>query len=98
MPVIFMGDLNVTPDNQVYIKITTTSVLKDSFKKIHPNESIAGATFHGWKPEVKPVDRIDYVFISPFLEVKKSEVLRNKFNANYPSDHFPVNSLLIFKK
>ncbi len=95
MPVIIMGDLNVTPDNTVYHKILSIKSLTDSYSKKHPKETHKGATFHGWSEET-PVNRIDYIFCSPLLKVKSSRVLHDQFKGMFPSDHFPVNSIFIF--
>jgi endonuclease/exonuclease/phosphatase family metal-dependent hydrolase len=95
MPVILMGDLNVEPDNPVYQKILSTSILADSFRSMNPSESVIGATFHGWKTD-PPVDRIDYIFCSPSLKIKSSKVLHDKYNGMFPSDHFPLNSTFEF--
>ena len=91
-PVIFMGDLNATPDNPVYLKMDMETDMIDSWHMIHKDESETGATFHGWKDQV-PEDRIDYIFYSPFLNLKSSEVLHTRYAGNYPSDHFPVFSV-----
>jgi endonuclease/exonuclease/phosphatase family metal-dependent hydrolase len=97
IPVVFMGDLNITPDNQVYINILSGSSLVDSYLMIHPDKSETGATFHGWTSET-PGNRIDYIFVSPFFAVESSRVEYVKFNDKYPSDHFPVNTILRIKK
>ncbi len=93
MPVVFMGDLNVTPENPVYKAIMKRGLLTDTYNKKHPKESVKGATFHGWKSD-PPTERIDYIFASRFLKVKCSRVIHDKFHGYYPSDHFPVNSKL----
>jgi endonuclease/exonuclease/phosphatase family metal-dependent hydrolase len=97
MPVVFLGDLNVTPDNPAYQKIISEASLTDSYQLIHPNDNVSGATFHGWSSD-PPIERIDYIFVSRFLSVKSSEVLHDRYNGNYPSDHFPLNSILLFKR
>jgi endonuclease/exonuclease/phosphatase family metal-dependent hydrolase len=96
MPVVFMGDLNVTPDNPVYQKIRSVNTLTDSYLNKHPEESSDGATFHGWKNE-SPVDRIDYIFCSSKLYINSSQVLHIQVEGRYPSDHFPLNTILILK-
>ncbi len=95
MPVIIMGDLNVKPENPVYQKILSSGTLTDSFRSMNPEESNAGATFHGWKTDL-PVDRIDYIFCSPMLKVKSSQVLHDQYNGMYPSDHFPLKSTFTY--
>jgi endonuclease/exonuclease/phosphatase family metal-dependent hydrolase len=97
LPVILMGDFNIKPDNLAYSKILSGTSLSDSYLVVNPTETAMGATFHGWKPEI-PKDRIDYIFISPMIQVESSEVLHNQSNGRYPSDHFPLNSVLSLKK
>jgi endonuclease/exonuclease/phosphatase family metal-dependent hydrolase len=96
-PVIIMGDLNIIPDNPAYLNILSGTSLSDSYHVVHSSETVMGATFHGWKSEI-PKDRIDYIFISPMIQVESSQVLHNQFNGRYPSDHFPLNSILSLKK
>jgi endonuclease/exonuclease/phosphatase family metal-dependent hydrolase len=97
MPVVFLGDLNIKPDNPVYLKISKETLLSDSYKVCHNSKTARGATFHGWDAR-PPLDRIDYIFISPLLQVQSCKVLHNKFEGNYPSDHFPLNADLMIKK
>jgi endonuclease/exonuclease/phosphatase family metal-dependent hydrolase len=96
MPVVFMGDLNVTPDNPAYREILAGASLTDSYIFKHHPETIKGATFNGWEAKT-PVERIDYIFVSPYLKVKCSKVLHDQYKGNYPSDHFPLNTILKFK-
>lgn len=97
MPVVFMGDLNSLPDNPVYTRIANETDLADSWLKAKTPEQTNGASFHGYTCG-KPSERIDYIFTSPFLDIISSKVLYTQYNAEYPSDHFPVNTILSFKK
>jgi endonuclease/exonuclease/phosphatase family metal-dependent hydrolase len=97
MPLIFMGDLNVSPDNKVYRKIMDSGTLTDSYYTIHPGKSIEGATFHGWNNDFS-AGRIDYIFLSGKLDVKSSEVIHFRYKGEFPSDHLPVHSVLSIKK
>lgn len=45
-------------------------------------------TFTGWKDA--PVARIDYVFVSPGVKVRRYAVLDDRIDGQLPSDHFPV--------
>jgi len=96
IPVVLMGDFNITPENPVYQRIIAMNTLTDSYKESHPGESISGATFHGWKDAV-PSERIDYIFSSEGLRIISSEVLHTRHNDIYPSDHFPLNTVLKLK-
>lgn len=69
--VIFMGDLNLTPNDKNYYEIT--KVLKNTV-----DENIK--TF----PSINPISRIDYIFISKDINVIKGEVLKNVFSDHLP--------------
>ena len=45
-------------------------------------------TFTGWKDA--PVARIDYVFVSPGVKVRRYAVLDDRIDGQLPSDHYPV--------
>ena len=45
-------------------------------------------TFTGWKDA--PVARIDYVFVSPGVKVRRYAVLDDRIDGQLPSDHHPV--------
>jgi endonuclease/exonuclease/phosphatase family metal-dependent hydrolase len=95
-PFVFMGDLNVKDDNEVYNYITSQMYLKDSYREIHPEYSINDNTFHGWKSDTA-FNRIDYIFINDKLSVKEAVVNMTKVNNMYPSDHLPVEVVVLFK-
>lgn len=88
LPVILMGDFNLTPD-QLPISMITQE-LKDSraiSKKLPygPN-----GTFNGFDYNSPLKDRIDYVFVSKQVEVKRYAVLSDSKDKRFPSDHLPV--------
>lgn len=86
-PVILMGDLNLTPE---------TKAIKSINKKLEDARYAAAvafgpdATFTGFDFSKAPQRRIDYIFASDNIEVRKYAVLTDSQNQKYPSDHFPV--------
>ncbi|HEC44788.1 MAG TPA: endonuclease/exonuclease/phosphatase family protein [Bacteroides sp.] len=88
-PVVFMGDLNLTPDSEAILYLsgilndTRDSAIKVSFG---PKGTSNGFNFE--KPVTK---RIDYIFTSRTgIQVNKFAILSESFELRYPSDHFPV--------
>jgi endonuclease/exonuclease/phosphatase family metal-dependent hydrolase len=92
-PVICVGDFNSTPETE-QIK-TMQTLLKDSRQiSLTPPYGPSG-TINGFKFD-SPLDTlIDYVFVSPTIQVLKYGVLTDNVKCRYPSDHLPVVTQLI---
>jgi endonuclease/exonuclease/phosphatase family metal-dependent hydrolase len=88
-PVILTGDFNYTSTAEGYKIIT--SRLSDS-KYISKAESIGGnITFNGFGNDIKPDNKIDFIFVNDKVEVLNHIIDTTTFKGLYPSDHFPVN-------
>ena len=88
LPVILTGDLNSTPEDD------PVRVLK---RHLEDSRDISAATpegpvgtFNGFDINSPLTERIDYIFVSKRVEVKKYMVARDPDNHQYPSDHLPV--------
>jgi len=87
-PVIFMGDFNLEPESKPVSKLLNTmndSKVVSSIKPFGPE-----GTFNGFNYFEEQTKRIDYVFVSKSIIVKRYAVLNNSYNLKYASDHFPV--------
>lgn len=90
LPVVFMGDLNATPESPIIARLKTE--LDDTRARVGENALGPLGTFNGFKfGELNP-RLIDYIFVSrmPRILVRKYAVLDESRNQRYPSDHFPV--------
>ncbi|WP_404811907.1 endonuclease/exonuclease/phosphatase family protein [Capnocytophaga canimorsus] len=87
IPILLLGDLNITPDNKAIASIQT--ILKDTFKK---EDNDHNATFNAFDLNNLPTKRIDYIFISKYLKSKNYRIIDKKINGLYPSDHFPITA------
>ncbi len=94
MPVVFSGDLNAKEGNLMY-KRALTAGFRDT--KYLAEVSDTGATYHGYMGQDKLNDKpIDYIFVNSYCEsVSLYDVVTEKVNGIYPSDHFPVVSTLL---
>lgn len=90
MPVFYTGDLNVPPSSDA-IKTILDSNLRDSrHASIEPVYGTEG-TFHGYKFDGKTTSRIDYIFVSETIKVRKYGVINDDIDLiKFSSDHFPV--------
>lgn len=86
-PVILTGDLNADEQSPPVVAMAD---LKDTFRLIHPDRTDV-RTFHAFRGETYG-DKIDYVFVSPGLEVLDAQILRDHKDGRYPSDHYPVTA------
>ncbi|MCH6235521.1 endonuclease/exonuclease/phosphatase family protein [Cognataquiflexum rubidum] len=90
LPVVFMGDFNVMPDNPAYQTVLNNSDMKDS-RLISKIPSIGNqGTFNGYNWEKLPEGIIDHIFVSPNITVLRHGILTDNYGMKYPSDHFPV--------
>ncbi|HSJ66498.1 MAG TPA: endonuclease/exonuclease/phosphatase family protein [Anditalea sp.] len=89
LPVILMGDFNVTPDNPAY-KTIISSPLQDSREKsITPPIGPEG-TFNAFQWDFLPKNIIDHIFVSDQFKIHRHGILSDNYGKKYPSDHFPV--------
>lgn len=84
-PAILTGDFNAYPDDPAIAMLQAH--LTDAYSAL-PGQP--GATFHEYLggSEGEP---IDYIFVSPDMDVESIVVHRNAENGVYPSDHYPVS-------
>lgn len=90
LPVILMGDFNVTPENPAYSTIVSNAAWQDArLASEIPSYGPAG-TFTGFDWEKMPEGIIDHVFVKGDLQVIRHGILTDNYGKKYPSDHFPV--------
>ncbi len=95
-PVILLGDFNVDQDNPAYQLLKDSKELKDSYEAAAIRYANNG-TFNSFDLTQSSDRRIDHIFISPSLRVKKYGILTDTYHNRYPSDHFPVMAELEWK-
>jgi len=87
-PIILVGDFNAAPKS--YEHEILKRYFQDAWEIMEKEDT---ATYHAFTgKDVK--GRIDWILITPGIEVKEIEVIKNTFNGRYPSDHFPVFATL----
>lgn len=101
-PVIFMGDLNTTEQQEPY-KIITDSErgpvnleLFDGFYHAVHGHHGPISTWNGFE-RIFPDRRIDYIFVDSNFRVLQHGILADSRDGKFPSDHLPVVADLEFK-
>lgn len=94
LPVIFTGDLNVTPETEAIA--TIKSFLTDSKEVSVEAPYGPNGTFNAFNFNSPLKDRIDYIFVNKGFKVQKYAVLSDSKDQKYYSDHLPVFAKLYF--
>ncbi|RLL46982.1 endonuclease/exonuclease/phosphatase family protein [Oceanobacillus piezotolerans] len=90
-PVAVMGDLNGEPHERLYriFAGNLRDAVRESKYHVGPLKTCTGTGFNhrlGWDE----YHQIDYIFVNRYFNIHKTEVITDKFDGRYPSDHFPV--------
>ncbi|MCU0344824.1 MAG: endonuclease/exonuclease/phosphatase family protein [Ignavibacterium sp.] len=94
-PIILSGDFNYTSSSEGYKIIT--GKLSDS-KSVFKKESIGGnITFNGFGKDIRPDNKIDFIFVNDKVEVLNHIIDTTTFNGLFPSDHYPVIADILLK-
>jgi len=92
MPIIVTGDFNSFPESAAIQNMISDGELNDAFEVSEQPHHGATSSFSGFVVS-NPMEvnrRIDYIFVSPEVKVKKHAILTDSRNNAYPSDHLPV--------
>ncbi|MEJ5994363.1 endonuclease/exonuclease/phosphatase family protein [Pedobacter sp. Du54] len=94
LPVVFTGDLNVTPETEAIA--TIKSFLTDSKDiSVEPHYGPNG-TFNAFNFNSELKQTIDYIFVNTGFKVQKHATLSDSKDQRYYSDHLPVFARLTF--
>jgi endonuclease/exonuclease/phosphatase family metal-dependent hydrolase len=94
-PVILMGDLNGGNDSEWYKAIANSDTLKDTYK-LAKNPYANNGSFNAFGRAIKSNEIIDHIFVSKQFKVEKWGILTDTYHGRYPSDHFPVLTVVKF--
>lgn len=88
LPVVLTGDFNVRPGNAV-VQGLEQDGYRNAYSILYQANQDVGATYHNFQggEEGEP---IDYIFVSPDLQIQHVLVDRERYDGRYPSDHYPV--------
>ncbi len=101
-PFIVTGDFNAGETNPAikYLKgelaRRSPVPMVDTFRVIHPGATDVG-TFNGFLGRLSG-EKIDFVFTTEDVEVLDAEIVYDRVEDRYPSDHFPVRATLRLPK
>ncbi len=86
--VILSGDFNSNANFAGYQSLTQS--LQDAATVSRTPLAGGGISFNGFGTDLQPDNKIDYIFVSPAVEVQSHRIVTDLYNGFYASDHFPV--------
>jgi endonuclease/exonuclease/phosphatase family metal-dependent hydrolase len=89
-PLIVSGDFNTDKHSAAYRMLTAPLV--DAYRQIHP-PGPAEATFHDFGRATTSTP-IDWILVSPHFTVLDAAIDKSASGGHYPSDHYPLTSML----
>ncbi|MEX2593602.1 MAG: endonuclease/exonuclease/phosphatase family protein [Anditalea sp.] len=93
--VILTGDFNIDQDNEAYKSIKDSDMFNDSYEVadiVYANNG----TFNSFDNTKSTDRRIDHIFVTEDIKVKKYGILTDTYHSRFPSDHFPVLVKVVF--
>ena len=95
LPVILLGDFNAPAGaNPAYTLLTEGGGLEDAWLRARRREGEGEGTFNGFGQNPHGAARIDWILVSPGVEVASAAVVTTRVQEQYPSDHYPVTAEL----
>jgi endonuclease/exonuclease/phosphatase family metal-dependent hydrolase len=94
-PVIFMGDLNGSHTSTWYETIEDSEQFQDTYRMVeHPYALNASHNSFGKRKGRKDV--IDHIFVTSHFIANKWGILTDTYDGKFPSDHFPILTVVKF--
>lgn len=89
VPAVVMGDFNDRPGSRTHQILTGSDVaLYDTWQLLGKNEGEESMTHHGFSGFPQKT-RMDWILVSSHFRVTGAQVIRDHWDGQYPSDHFP---------
>jgi endonuclease/exonuclease/phosphatase family metal-dependent hydrolase len=95
LPLTMTGDFNATPLHPAYTALTT-GTLSDGSRPLRDALHVSDTPHYGplstWTAftEIDPDRRIDFVFVSDGVRVRRHGILTDRWDRRFLSDHLPV--------
>lgn len=90
--VILLGDLNTNSDSNAVKIILDNEIIP--LKSVYTNQPSTNTMHYGNGKLKEDKLPIDYIFVSKEYEIKNTRIITDEFEGMYPSDHYPVVTIL----
>ena len=100
-PAIISADYNCTEDSAPYRALRGAAddapMLLDAYREAHPQREGDEATYHGFAGK-QAGSRIDWILHAEAWRAAESSIIRTNRDGRFPSDHFPVTAVLLWRE
>ncbi len=80
LPIFLSGDFNVDQNNECYKFIVDSGIFQDSYELANVKYAPNG-TFNAWRPAVFSKSRIDHIFVTPGVKVRRYGILTDTYRS-----------------
>lgn len=92
MPVVLIGDFNFGKGTALYIQLNSGCVKDSAFLA---EKADSGATSHDYQENIE-AEAVDIICVSSKVQnVKSYNIIREKYNGRFVSDHYPIYSDIV---
>lgn len=97
-PTILTGDFNGADDTEWYKTLAQSNLIFDTQLQVkYPYKNNASFNAFGSKRALASDQVIDHIFVTKDFQTKKWGILTDTYHGKFPSDHFPILTILEFK-
>jgi endonuclease/exonuclease/phosphatase family metal-dependent hydrolase len=93
-PAVVMGDFNAGTGSAAYSVLFGGGALLDAWGAASARSTPEWGTFAGYRSPRTRGRRIDWIAVSPEVEVQRAAINARRFDAGWPSDHLPVQAVV----
>lgn len=94
LPVVVTGDLNAGATSPPVRKLLAGGQLVDAWRAARAQSTPAWGTFPHYRAPRRGGRRIDWIMVSPTIEVERTGVNARQPGGVWPSDHLPVQAVV----
>ena len=93
LPVIVIGDLNASQHSRPLRELLQGG-LRDAWTAASERLTPEWGTFANYRPPREGRARIDWIAVTPDVEVQRAAINATRFERHWPSDHLPVQAVV----
>ncbi|MCU1470266.1 MAG: endonuclease/exonuclease/phosphatase family protein [Glaciihabitans sp.] len=96
LPTVVTGDFNTDAESLPHARLTGAGALVDCWNGSETRLSESWGTFPNYRAPTLERKRIDWILVTPTVEVLRSAINVTRYEGAWPSDHAPVQAVIAF--